>query len=50
VNRDEQRRRLEARKDDPLKTWKLSPIDHTSLEHWDGYTEADGPDIVASPG
>jgi len=40
VNRDEQRRRLEARKDDPLKTWKLSPIDHTSLEHWDGYTEA----------
>jgi polyphosphate kinase 2 len=40
VNRDEQRRRLEARKDDPLKTWKLSPIDHTSLDHWDGYTEA----------
>ena len=40
VNRDEQRRRLEARKDDPLKTWKLSPIDHTSLDNWDGYTEA----------
>ena len=40
VNRDEQRRRLEARKDDPLKTWKLSPIDHTSLDHWDDYTEA----------
>ena len=34
------RRRLEARNDDPLKTWKLSPIDHNSLEHWDGYTEA----------
>jgi polyphosphate kinase len=50
VKRDEQRRRLEARKDDPLKTWKLSPIDHTSLEHWDGYTEAADPDIVAPPG
>jgi polyphosphate kinase 2 (PPK2 family) len=50
VNRDEQRRRLKARMDDPLKTWKLSPIDHTSLEHWDGYTEAADPDIVAPPG
>ena len=40
VNRDEQRRRLEARKDDPLKSWRLSPIDHASLEHWEGYTEA----------
>ena len=50
MNRDEQRRRLEARKGDPLKTWKLSPIDHTSLQHWNGYTEAADPDIVAPPG
>ena len=27
VSREEQRRRFEARKDDPLKQWKLSPID-----------------------
>jgi polyphosphate kinase len=29
---------------------KLSPIDHTSPQHWDGYTEAADPDIVAPPG
>jgi polyphosphate kinase 2 len=42
VNRQEQRRRLEARRADPLKTWKLSPIDHASLDNWDAYTEAAG--------
>ncbi|MCF7968475.1 MAG: hypothetical protein K9K68_04840 [Methylococcaceae bacterium] len=29
-----------ARRDDPLKYWKLSPIDIKSLDRWDDYTEA----------
>ena len=40
VSRDEQRRRFEARETDPLKQWKLSPIDRASLGKWDEYTEA----------
>jgi polyphosphate kinase len=40
VSREEQRRRFEARELDPLKNWKLSPIDRASLEKWDQYTEA----------
>ncbi len=40
VSREEQRRRFEARKVDPLKQWKLSPIDLASLGKWDEYTEA----------
>jgi polyphosphate kinase 2 len=40
VSRDEQRRRFEERETDPLKQWKLSPIDRASLDKWDAYTEA----------
>ena len=40
VTREEQRRRFLARETDPLKRWKLSPIDKASLEKWDDYTEA----------
>ena len=40
VTREEQRRRFEARQKDPLKQWKLSPIDRASLDKWDEYTEA----------
>ncbi|MHA7850093.1 polyphosphate kinase 2 [Roseovarius sp.] len=40
VTQDEQRRRFEARATDPLKQWKLSPIDKQSLGKWDDYTEA----------
>ncbi len=40
VTRDEQRRRFESREHDPLKQWKLSPIDRASLDKWDDYTEA----------
>ena len=40
VSREEQRRRFEARKDDPLKQWKLSPIDLARSDKWDDYTEA----------
>ncbi len=40
VSREEQLRRFIARRDDPLKHWKLSPIDIQSLDKWDEYTEA----------
>ena len=40
VSRQEQLRRFHARSHDPLKHWKLSPIDLQSLDKWDDYTEA----------
>jgi polyphosphate kinase len=40
VTKQEQRRRFAAREIDPLKQWKLSPIDRASLDKWDDYTEA----------
>ena len=40
VTQDEQKRRFDARQTDPLKQWKLSPIDRASLDKWDDYTEA----------
>jgi len=40
VTRDEQKRRFTSRETDPLKRWKLSPIDKASLGKWDAYTEA----------
>ena len=40
VTQVEQRRRFDSRATDPLKRWKLSPIDKASLDKWDDYTEA----------
>jgi polyphosphate kinase 2 len=40
VTQAEQARRFKARQVDPLKQWKLSPIDLASLDKWDSYTEA----------
>ncbi len=40
VSREEQARRFKSRETDPLKQWKLSPIDKASLTKWDDYTEA----------
>lgn len=40
VSRLEQLRRFHARKTDPLKQWKLSPIDLKSLHKWNAYTKA----------
>jgi polyphosphate kinase 2 len=40
VTRPEQMRRFKSRQNDPLKQWKLSPIDLASLDKWDDYTEA----------
>ena len=40
VGQEEQARRFEGRANDPLKQWKLSPIDKASLSKWDEYAEA----------
>jgi polyphosphate kinase 2 len=40
VSRAEQLRRFVNRQLDPVKRWKLSPIDLASLDRWDDYTEA----------
>jgi len=40
VSRKEQFRRFQQRQDDPLKQWKLSPIDLASLDKWKDYTKA----------
>jgi len=40
VSRAEQLSRFARRQVDPLKRWKLSPIDLASLDRWDEYTEA----------
>ena len=40
VTHGEQDRRFKARIGDPLKQWKLSPIDQESQGKWDEYTEA----------
>jgi polyphosphate kinase 2 len=40
VSRAEQLRRFIGRAKDPLKQWKLSPMDVESLSRWDQYTKA----------
>lgn len=40
VTQEEQKARFASRETDPLKRWKLSPIDRASLDKWDDYTEA----------
>ncbi len=40
VSRPEQRTRFIIRQVDPVRQWKLSPMDLASLERWDDYTEA----------
>ena len=40
VSRLEQFRRFKSRQTDPLKQWKLSPVDMASLERWEDYTKA----------
>jgi polyphosphate kinase 2 len=40
VTEEEQARRFEARTHDPLKQWKLSPVDQASRDKWSEYTEA----------
>ncbi len=40
VSQEEQLRRFQSRQQDPLKHWKLSPVDVESLDRWDEYSEA----------
>ncbi|MEP4484224.1 MAG: polyphosphate kinase 2 [Halioglobus sp.] len=40
VTQQEQHLRFDKRANDPLKQWKLSPVDRASLDKWDEYTEA----------
>ena len=40
VGRDEQVRRLVSRRKDPLKQWKLSPLDKRAPSLWEDYTLA----------
>jgi polyphosphate kinase 2 len=40
VGAEEQRRRFEARVNDPVRQWKLSPMDMPSLERWYDYSRA----------
>jgi len=40
VGKEEQARRFEARINDPLRQWKLSPMDVDSWRRWDDYTRA----------
>lgn len=54
VSRAEQRTRFTIRVIDPLRQWKLSPVDLASLDRWDDYTRAkedmfQGTDTPAAP-
>jgi polyphosphate kinase 2 len=40
VGQEEQERRMTARIDDPLRQWKLSPMDRESWPHWYDYSRA----------
>src|ERR1700744_3997003 len=40
VSEDEQLRRFEARRNDPVRQWKLSPMDLESLYKWEDYSRA----------
>ena len=39
ISKAEQKRRFEKIKKDPLKVWKMSPVDEKAQELWDKYTE-----------
>jgi polyphosphate kinase 2 len=40
IDRKEQKKRLKARRDSPLKQWKISPIDTQATKKWDDYSSA----------
>src|SRR5262249_41940736 len=54
VGQEEQRKRFEARIEDPMRQWKLSPMDIESYAHWYDYSRArdmmlDATDTKESP-
>ena len=40
ISKSEQAQRLDSRRADPLKQWKISPIDEVSVQHWEQYSTA----------
>ena len=40
ISKTEQKKRLEDRKSDPLKQWKVSPIDDQAIKYWKAYSLA----------
>lgn len=40
ISKAEQKERMEARREDPLKQWKISPIDAKAIEKWSAYSKA----------
>ena len=48
VSKDEQEKRFHKRRNDPLKQYKLSPVDEKSQEMWDKYTIAKYSMLLAS--
>jgi polyphosphate kinase 2 len=40
ISKAEQKERLAARRDDPLKQWKISPVDEAAQKHWKDYSKA----------
>ena len=40
IGREMQLKRFHERRHNPLKIWKLSPVDYAALEKWDAYSEA----------
>lgn len=40
ISKEEQQKRLDSRKKDPLKQWKISPIDEVAQKHWKDYSDA----------
>lgn len=40
IDKSQQKLRLKERKDNPLKQWKISPIDNAALKHWNDYSKA----------
>jgi polyphosphate kinase 2 len=40
ISKTEQKKRLEDRRSDPLKQWKVSPIDDQAIKHWKAYSLA----------
>ena len=39
IGKDVQEERFQSRRLDPLKQWKISPVDDKAQEHWDVYTK-----------
>ena len=40
ISKEEQQRRFDGRKKNPLKQWKISPVDEVAQKHWKDYSHA----------